>query len=229
MDNQYIKEVMDDACKDYYGRFQNAFGDVKSGTVISDSGEIHRRLLSFFGTLPYDERKDNIWWARGMKAMPIHRVSRSADGIYLLGRLECNVIRIIPYDCSSNKELSFVYILCGGMPSVRDEAFADNSSYPLWRVQPITIYKGRIIDEGLANDGKIIDEYGNYNDVSQDDLIRFDRFVAPQNMVLTSKASPVVRRESDAIWNLMDEILCNKATEDDLRRMIQETDGHWLR
>lgn len=224
MESQYINEIMDNACKDYYCRFQNAFGDVKSGTVISDRGEIHRRLLSFFGNLPYVESKDNIWWARGMKAMPIHKVSCSPLGIYYLGRLECNVVRIIPYDCLSKQEVSFVYILCDEMPSVRDEAITDSPCCPLWRLQPVTFYEGRLIDEGLANDGVIIDEDGNYQDVSQDDLVRFDRFITPQNILLTSKASPVVRYESTAVWDLMDEILRNKAKEDDLRRMIQETD-----
>lgn len=224
MESRYINEIMDNACKDYYCRFQNAFGDVKSGTVISDSVEIHRRLLSFSGHLPYVESKDNIWWARGMKAMPIHKVSCSSPSVYHFGRIECNIIRIIPYDCSSKQEVSFVYILCGGMPSVREEAITDNSCCPLWRVQPITIYEGSVIDEGLANDSQIIDEDGNYHGVSQDDLIRFDRFITPQNIVLTSKASPVVRYESTLVWDLMDEILCKKAKEDDLRRMIQETD-----
>ena len=227
-ESQYSKEL-DIACKDFYSRFQSAFGDVRSGVEIDDIDEIHRRLLLFFGGLPYIARNDNIWWTRGVKAMQLEHVSCSDDGTYYLGRLECRIDRLIPYDYPSGRERMFVYLHCDSMPSLSGGASHQGSHYQMWKVEPVTLYEGKIVDEGLADNGVIIDQDGNYKNVSQDDFIRFDRFVSPQNLLLTAKACPLIRYESSAVWNKMDEILCNRANEDDLRRMIQETDCYLRR
>lgn len=226
MDNPYFEKVMVDACKDYYLRLQHAFKDVKSGTEICSPTEIYDRLEAFFNGFPFDIDRDNIWWSRGKKAMYIKRVRVGAQGLYYFGGLECKISRMIPFDCPSGHEKAFVYLDCAPMPSLRGNRGKVSRINPLWNDEPLSFYKGRLIEEHEAEDGRVQSSTGDYIDISRDELIRFRRFVTPQNLLLVAKACPIVSCESKSvgIWEKMDEILSGTGAVDELREMIQERD-----
>ena len=222
MDNPYIEKLMTETCKDYYLRFQKAFNDVKSGTEICSPTEIHDRLESFFGGFPFEIACDNIWWSRGMKAMPVKSVHVEPQGLYYLGGLECKISRMIPFDCPGGHEKAFVYLDCASMPSLREDCGKLSRINSLWNVEPLSFYKGRLIEEYEADEGRVQSPSGDYIDISRDELIRFSRFVTPQNLLLAAKACPTVRHESAEVWKKMDEILSGKCIVEELREMIQE-------
>ena len=214
---------MAEACNDFYRRFKRAFGDVPSGTEIIGDAAIYTKVLAFFGCIPFTVTNDYLWWARGMKAMPIEKLRFEPGGLYYLGGLECKIARVIPFDCPNEPEKSFVYFECEAMPATGNYSSAHASAYTSWNTEPVCYYKGRRLSDEEANGCFVIDGDGNRIGISPRDMIRFDRFLSPQNLLLTAKACPVVCRESGEVWDKMDEILAGTGTVEELRNMIQET------
>jgi len=224
MKNPYIEKLMSEACEDYYLRFQQAFKGVESGAEICSPTEIYDRLDAFFGGFPFDVDCDNIWWSRGMKAMHVKSVHVESQEVYYLGGLECKISRMIPFDCPSGHEKAFVYLDCASMPSLREDCDKLSRIKPLWNVEPLSFYKGQLIEEYEAEEGRVQSPEGDYIDIARGELIRFGRFVSPQNLLLVAKACPIIRYESAEAWKKMDEILSGTGTVEELREMIQARD-----
>ena len=224
MDVPNIEKIMAEACKDYYLRFQHAFKGVESGAEICSPMEIYDRLDAFFGGFPFDVDSDKIWWSRGIKAMHIKKVRVEAQGLYYFGGLECKISRMIPFDCPSGHEKAFVYLDCAAMPPLREDYGKVSQINPLWNVEPLSFYNGQLIEEYEAEEGRVQSPAGDDIDISRDGLIRFGRFVTPQNLLLVAKACPIVRYESAEVWKKMDAILSETGTVEKLREMIQERD-----
>lgn len=217
-----IDEMMAESCNDFCMRFQRAFNDIQSGTEIIGDKEIYARVFAFFGYIPFVMEKDHLWWARGMKAMPIKELRFEDGDLYYFAGIECKITRIIPFDCLDEPEKSFVYLDCDAMPSIRNHCSSGKRAHQSWNVEPLSFYNGQLISEEAANEGIVIDWEGNRVEISYGELIRFIRFISPQNLLLTAKACPVVNRESVKVWDKMDEILAGTGTLEELRKMIQE-------
>lgn len=218
----YMKDLADK----FSQRMKNAFGDLAAGTEIADGHEIMRRMSMMFGEFPCAAPNDVIWWTRGMKAMPIGNVRYDSSLMaFYLDRLECRIDRIVPYYNSTFPERSFVYVGMAPLSADGREEYvkSDSDYWTSWRVIPMSYYKGELISEESAEEGYMEDADGDCVDLDSSDLVRFTRFVTPQNILITCKPNPSVRDEvtyGQAVWSAMDEILSGEGTPFKIRDIL---------
>ena len=130
-----------------------------------------------------------------------------------------------PYYNSTFPERSFVYVGMAQLSADGREGYvnSDPDYWTSWRVIPMSYYKGELISEESADEGYMEDADGNCVDLDSSDLVRFTRFVAPQNVLITCKPSPVIRDEvtyGQAVWSAMDEILSGEGTTSKIRDIL---------
>lgn len=201
-----LKPVLHSATTTFFAkRISESFPGIRGLKEYSDQHEIKKHLDALFKhPLVFSEATDGdgdpepIWWFRGGSSEAIDSYRVLKNGIYLFGRNEFKIKRIIVFECHQRYYSEYVYVETESLPA------AVNKSLTQERISQIKADFGHCDEEyGVVKSGnfevnisgeEFDDGYADMNGEIveiRDNAERRCRWLAPFNFVVCAKFSSI--------------------------------------
>ena len=211
-----------------HDRMAAAFPDTRKNPVLTGWKAFAERIHLLFRRPIVN---DLMWWTHGLSNMLIRDVViDDVNQLVYLDSLECKIRKVVPFRFSGLDWLDFVYLEMDGMPPAdeRERAYVDA------RLNELTVgntkvsgrvcrYDGTLLTGEEVDNGCFYDADGHYCEIDQGKLKDIERLLAPWNLIVTSKWSPMNRQSIGArLDEMLDSILLQNADPSILRTLAEE-------